>query len=79
MIDREVRVSVLIPWLLWTPGVVLVALSVTSVLSTDVGLLGILAAVAGNLATLYHLLNRMERREVAAFDLGREAGMRAVR
>lgn len=72
MIDREVSLTSLAAWVAWSVGAALVAASFVPSLP-GVAPVGVFFALIGATTTVRCWLTRMERRERAAFDLGRES------
>ena len=73
--DIQIHVYALGTWLLWLGGLAVTLAVATGGLTRSFSALGVALVVLGSTLFIRHALRRMERREQAAFALGRRFGV----
>ena len=71
--DRSVCVGTLLAWVAWTTGVGLILLNCFGAVPEALALLGLACVGLGCVLSVRLMLDRMDRREKAAYELGRES------
>lgn len=79
LFDRSISFACLLTWLLWLVGAFLAIGDWLGFAPDDSGFAGLALIAGGHMLTVQRLVCRQGKREIEAFDLGRESVLRSVK